>query len=110
LRGQIWEYGGGSLMPLTGSLMPPGGPLIRTLTGHSNWINAVSVTQDGKYAVSASYDNTLKVWDIKTGREVAGFGCDSPSLCIVFSPDSTIIVAGERSGRVHFLLFRIETL
>jgi len=85
------------------------GKEVHTLIGHSYSVKAVSVTQDGKYAVSASDDNTLKVWDLKTGKEVVAFGCDSPSRCIVFSPDSTTIVAGERSGRVHFLLFRRET-
>jgi len=86
------------------------GKEVHTLTGHSSGVRAVSVTQDGKYAVSASYDRTLKVWDLKTGKGVAAFGCDSPSLSIVFSPDSTMIVSGEESGRVHFLLFRREIL
>ena len=49
------------------------GKEVYTLTGHSSWVIAVSVTQDGKYAVSASYasyGSTLKVWDLKTGKEV----------------------------------------
>ena len=41
-----------------------------TLEGHSGPVNAVSVTSDGNYAVSASSDKTLKVWDLKTGKEV----------------------------------------
>ena len=67
--GEIYRQSGDRLLPLTGSLMPPGGPLIRTLTGHSDMVRAVSVTQDGKYAVSASSDNTLKVWDLKQERK-----------------------------------------
>ena len=30
----------------------------------------VAVTADGRGAVSASSDQTLKVWDLETGREV----------------------------------------
>ena len=33
-------------------------------------VNGVAVTGDGKRAVSASGDKTLKVWDLETGREL----------------------------------------
>ncbi len=46
----------------------------------------------------------LKVWDLKTGMEVSAFSGESPFLSVVFSPNGTII-AGEKSGRVHFLRF-----
>jgi len=39
----------------------------RTLEGHSASVTGVAVTADGKRAVSASFDRTLKVWDLKTG-------------------------------------------
>ena len=38
------------LRPLTPSLTPPGGALVRTLEGHSNWVNGVAVTPDGTRA------------------------------------------------------------
>ncbi|MEB3830228.1 NB-ARC domain-containing protein, partial [Phormidium sp. CCY1219] len=50
--------------PLTPSLYPAGGALLRTLTGHSARVNAVAITPDGTGAVSASDDNTLKLWDL----------------------------------------------
>lgn len=58
------------LRPLTASLMPPGGPLIRTLQGHTDSINAVTVMADGSRVISASTDKTLKVWDLETGQEL----------------------------------------
>src|SRR5229473_2976779 len=50
------------------ALHPAGTPLLRTLAGHSLPASGVTVTPDGKRAVSASYDRTLKVWDLDTGR------------------------------------------
>jgi WD40 repeat protein len=44
--------------------------LERTLSGHTNWVNAVTVTPDGERAISASYDQTLRVWDLATGAEL----------------------------------------
>ncbi|HUI43521.1 MAG TPA: NB-ARC domain-containing protein, partial [Terriglobia bacterium] len=62
------------LRPLTSDLTPPGGPLLRTLSGHTDSVTAVAVFDspegDGKRAVSASADNTLKVWDLASGREL----------------------------------------
>jgi WD40 repeat protein len=58
------------IRPLARSLIPPGGPLIRTLRGHIGPIRGVAVTPDGKKAVSGSGDNSLKVWDLESGREI----------------------------------------
>jgi len=133
------------LHPLTASLTPPGGPLLRTLEGHTGWVRAVAVTNDGARAISASDDTTLKVWDLETGEqirtleghtdwvravavtndgaraisasddktlkvwdletgEVLGtFNGDSALYACSVSPDGNTIVAGEASGRVHFL-------
>jgi WD40 repeat protein len=52
------------------ALHPPGTGLIRTLTGHSGPLNGVAVTPEGRRAVSASTDKTLKVWDLQSGREL----------------------------------------
>jgi len=91
------------IRPLTPNLMPPGTPLLRTLKGHSGWVNAVAVTPDGRRAVSASYDQTLKVWDLERGEVVATFTGESSILCCAVGPDGVTIVAGESSGRVHLL-------
>ena len=48
------------LRPLTPCLTLPRRGLLRTLEGHSNSVNAVAVTADGKRAISASADKSLK--------------------------------------------------
>ncbi|MEH2254209.1 hypothetical protein [Nostoc sp.] len=49
------------LRPLTSNLISPGGSLRLTLTGHSDRINVVALTADGKQVISASSDKTLKL-------------------------------------------------
>jgi WD40 repeat protein len=63
---KVWQHGIW-LRPRAGSLTPPGGALIRTLEGHTSGVNAVAVV-DGRRAVSASDDRTLRVWDMGNGQ------------------------------------------
>ena len=46
----------------------PTGQAVRSLEGHTHGVNGVAVTADGRFAVSASKDKTLKVWDLGKGR------------------------------------------
>ena len=79
---------------------------VRTLSGHSDWVNAVAVTADGRQVISGSDDQTLKVWELSSGREVVTFTVEAPIMCCAVAPDGRMIVAGDQSGRVHFL--RVE--
>ena len=49
-----------------------------TLTGHSDWVRSVAYSPDGKHIVSGSLDNTVKVWDSQTGKEVNVLFCHRP--------------------------------
>jgi WD40 repeat protein len=64
-------------------------------------VNAVAVLTGGR-AVSASLDGTLRVWDLDSGKALAVMTLDAPVLTVAANPDGEIIVAGDRSGRVHF--------
>jgi WD40 repeat protein len=45
----------------------PRPPCARTLGGHTNYVEAVAVTADGRRAVSGGWDTTVRVWDLETG-------------------------------------------
>ncbi|OUL32462.1 hypothetical protein BV375_09645 [Nostoc sp. 106C] len=81
---------------------------ITTLNGHGDSVKAVAVTPNGKQVVSGSDDNTLKVWDLESGQVIATFTGDSPIHCCAVAPDGVTIVAGEQSGKLHFL--RLEKI
>jgi hypothetical protein len=42
----------------------------QTFRGHTHWVHSVSFSPDGKRLASASLDQTVKVWDAQTGKEV----------------------------------------
>jgi hypothetical protein len=45
--------------------------LVRNLEDHTGWVTACAVTPDGRHVVSASTDQTLKVWELASERQVA---------------------------------------
>lgn len=48
--------------------LAPGAPrLIRTLTGHRDWVTSLAMSQDGKLLVSGSSDHTVRLWNM--GKE-----------------------------------------
>jgi WD40 repeat protein len=84
------------------------GQLVCTLEDHADPVNAVAVTPDGRRAISASSDHTLRVWDVESGTLIAAFTGEGPLLRCAIAPDGRTIIAREKSGRGHFL--RLEGL
>ncbi|WP_438006201.1 AAA family ATPase [Sorangium sp. So ce321] len=66
----------------------------RTLSGHSGMVNACAVSPDGQRIVSASSDDTLKVWDLASGKLLSTLEGHSRGVhaCAV-SPDGQRIVS-----------------
>ncbi len=80
---------------LTPSLTPPGSPLIRTLQGHSKWVNAIALTPDGKTVISGSGDKTIKIWDVGTGTEKFTLQGHSEWVnAIAVTPDGKTVISG----------------
>jgi WD40 repeat protein len=81
------------------------GKCLHTLEGHSVSVNAMAITPNGKQALSASGDETLKLWDLNSSKCLAIWGGEFSLICCAVSPslNSIAVIAGEESGRVHIL-------
>ena len=75
-----------------------------TLKGHTDGVSSAGFSPDGSRIVTASYDNTAKVWDARSGAEVLTLkghtsGVFSNAVRSAgFSPDGTRIVTAGHDG------------
>jgi WD40 repeat protein len=81
----------------------PGEKRLVTLQGHTERINAVSFTGDGRHVLSCGHDRTLRVWSAATGQEVAAYTADAALRSLASATQGNVIAAGDNSGRVHLL-------
>jgi serine/threonine protein kinase len=69
------------------SSLPSSVFLQRTLSGHSNSVMSVAISQDGKILASGSRDKTVKLWDFETGEEIRTLRGHNESITqVAFSP------------------------
>ena len=68
---------------------------------HEDRVNAVSFSPDGRLVVSGSGDNTVRVWDRTTGKEVARMTHEGLVNAVSFSPDGRLVVSGSGDKTVR---------
>ncbi len=65
-----------------------------TLTGHTNSVESVAFSPDGRLLASASYGE-IKLWEVATGREVLTLrGHTDWVRSVAFSPDGRLLASG----------------
>ena len=68
---------------------------LRILEGHSEGVNSVAFSPDGKRVVTGSSDKTARIWNAQTGKPLRTLqGHSSYVTSVAFSPDGKRIVTG----------------
>jgi len=63
-------------------------------SGHKKSVNEIDFSSNDRYIVSASSDETIKLWDTNTGKELKSFtGHTSDVNSVCFSSDARYIVS-----------------
>jgi WD40 repeat protein len=63
--------------------------------GHSLGINAAAFSPDGRFILTGGYENSARLWEAATGRELRRFEGHSSSInSVAFSPDGRRVLTG----------------
>jgi len=74
----------------------------KRLTGHGHFVQDVAISSDGQFALSGSWDGTLRLWDLNTGNTTRRFiGHQKDVLSVAFSADNRQIVSGSRDKTIN---------
>ncbi len=83
-------------------------PELVVQTGHVSFVNSVAFSPDGKTLASGSEDNTIKLWNVESGKQIKSLeGHASAVNSVVFSPDGKTLASG--SGDTTIKLWNAET-
>merc|ERR1719230_781184 len=78
------------------------GVMQKRLTGHGHYVQDVAISSDGQFALSGSWDGTLRLWDLSTGQTTRKFvGHTKDVLSVAFSADNRQIVSGSRDKTIN---------
>jgi WD40 repeat protein len=79
-----------------------GGQLLREFDAHRNGVYCLAFSANGKLLASGGGDDTAKLWETATGKEVQQFVMDSRSdqvYLLALSPDSkTLVLMSQKGG------------
>jgi len=74
----------------------------RTLRGHEHIVSAIAVSTDGKTLASGSVDNTVKLWDVASGQNLATLKEHGDAIwSVAFSPDGKTLASAGRDKTIR---------
>ncbi|KAG8506082.1 WD repeat-containing protein 5, partial [Galemys pyrenaicus] len=106
-RPAVLAAGGGAGLPSgqwakEGNLLrlgPLQGKCLKTLKGHSNYVFCCNFNPQSNLIVSGSFDESVRIWDVKTGKCLKTLPAHSdPVSAVHFNRDGSLIVSSSYDG------------
>lgn len=73
----------------------------RVLTGHNHFVEDITISQDGRFCLSASWDKTMRLYDLVKGGTTATFVDHAKDvLSCSFSAENRHIASGSRDKSI----------
>lgn len=69
--------------------------------GHSDEVNSLAYSSDGRRLATASSDESVRIWDFERGSQLASLAPDQTHItCVRFSPDGQVLATSGAEGTV----------
>ena len=78
------------------------GENIRTLKGHTDWVNSVAYSPDSQTIVSGSNDRAIRIWNANTGENIRTLKGHTDSInSVAYSSDGQTIASGSADKTIR---------
>lgn len=90
------------------------GQPLQTLKGHTDIVQSVAYSPDGKQIVSASWDNTVRIWNAISGELIQVLNGQTASAITVFtsaafSPDGKLVVTAVLDDSNSIIIWDVDS-
>jgi len=78
---------------------------IQILRGHKSWVESVTFSPNRNFLATTAEDNTVRLWDINTGKCINIFKADNLLFAniVAFSPKGDLLAFGGVDGQIRLL-------
>jgi len=76
--------------------------LVRKIIGHKDAVTAIAFAPDGERLITGSADRTIRIWEWKTGKEIAPqAGHEHQVVTVAFDPENQTFLSASRDGSIR---------